>query len=204
MDLRSAKKGKDTVEGTVPNKAVTEEKVTHKIPAPDDNGVLDSPSDLMTESMVLSQYWDYLKKQGITQEDIKSILEAIIINGNVMWTFDLFNKIPVSFQIRPTWVDDIIIERIDRLTKDEEKVSNLRYNNLIAQHNLAASLVSYGNRKFSMKTEKDLDISLEFVKNMSYIVQNALVEKLAAFDRAVAVAVSDWSLRNFTTPRKEN
>ena len=36
---------------------------------------------------------------------------------------------------------------------------------------------------------------------MPYITQNALVNALSLFDKALAVATSDWAVKNFTKPR---
>lgn len=200
MDIRSAKK----LAGTIPPQTQTSSKVRKPIPAPNTNGTLSAPPDDLAEDLVMKQYWEFLKEHDISQEDIKNILDAIVSSGNVNWKFMLFNSVEVEFRIRPAWVDDLIIERIDDLTKDSQKVSNLRYNNLVAEFNLAASMIRMGKEEYTILTPADLDRAITRVTKLSYIVKNALVDKLAAFDRAVAVATSSWALRNFTTPRKED
>ena len=110
---------------------------------------------------------------------------------------------PVEFRVRPSWVDDYILELIDRETADNERVSMMRYNNMVAVCNLAASMTAFKGETYRVETRDDFETARKRIQDMPYIIQNALVNKLAVFDRTIAVATSDWAIKNFTKPRKE-
>ena len=199
MDIRSANKGK----GTIPPKELTPEKHQPPVPEVTENGAAVAPDESFGEDMVIEQYRKFLHENDLSDDDIKDILTALITSGNVTWKFELFNKIPVEFQVRPAWVNDYIMEQIDKMTADDPKLSLVRYNNLMAVCNLAASMTVYNGKPCLIKKTEDFDKALKFVQDMPFIVQNALVNKLAVFDRAIAVATSQWAVRNFTEPRKD-
>ena len=169
----------------------------------DKNGDAVAPSDAFGADAVISQYMSFLKDNDITMEDLENVLSALISAGNVSWKFDLLGSIPAEFQVRSTWVNDYILELVDQETKDDQKVSMLRYNNIIAVCNLAASLTAYKDEVYRIESREDFDKARKRIQDMPYIIQNALVNKLAVFDRAIAVATSDWAIKNFTKPRKE-
>lgn len=200
VDIRKAKRGP----GVVPPKGddITPEKKMAKAPQMDKEEVKLN-ADMFGEDAVIAGYLEYLAESNITEEDIKNVLNALLTSGNVSWKFDLFESIPVELQIRPSWVNDCILEYVDGMTRDNEKVSMVRYNNLIAVSNLAGSLVRYGNETYVIETEKDLELARTRVQKLPYVIQNALVNKLAVFDRTIAVATSDWAIRNFIKPQKE-
>ena len=70
--------------------------------------------------------------------------------------------------------------------------------------NLAASLLRFGDSKFSAEDEESFENNLKFVRRLAFVYRNRLIEKLAVFDRAVTIATSDWALKNFTHPPKED
>ena len=140
---------------------------------------------------------------NITDDDIRDVLECLITSGNVSWRFELFDRIPVEFRVRPSWVDDYILELVDRETADNDRVSMMRYNNLVAVCNLAASMAAFRDETYRVETKEDFEKARKRVQDMPYIIQNALVNKLAVFDRTIAVATSDWAVKNFMRPRKE-
>lgn len=200
MDIRKAKRQKT---GTVPPRSITPEKKVASVPAIDNDGVAVAPMDMYGGDVVIAQYMEFLKENDITEEDITNVLSALITSGNVVWKFELLNQIPVEFQVRKSWLNDHILEVIDEETKGNEKVSMMRYNNMIAVCNLAASMTAYKDEQYRIDTKEDFAKARKRVQDMPYIIQNALVNKLAVFERVVAVAVSEWALKNFTKPRKE-
>ena len=199
MDIRSANKGK----GTVPPKELTPEKHQPPVPEVTESGTTVAPNEEFGEELVIEQYRKFLKENDMNDDDIRDILTTLITSGDVAWSFNLFNKIPVTFHVRPSWVNDYILEQIDRMTADDPKLSLVRYNNLMAVCNLAASMTSYNDKPCIIKKKEDFDRALQAVQDMPFIIQNALVNKLAVFDRAIAVATSQWAVRNFTEPRKD-
>lgn len=202
MDIRNAKR---PAKGTTKSAAVTNETAaTPLTPTVNEDGTLNAPPEDITSDMIMLESWNYLREHDITETDLKNILDSILTTGNVMWDFMLLDRVPVAYKIREAWVDDLIIDKIDSITADKGKVSALRYNNLVAEMNLAASLVRFGDKKLMAKTEDDFNNNLEFVRGLTFIFRNRMIEKLAVFDRAVSMATSDWAIKNFTTPPKAN
>jgi len=162
-----------------------------------------SPLEEFGPESVIKSYLDFLHARNITDDDIRDVLECLITSGNVSWRFELFDRIPVEFRVRPSWVDDYILELVDRETADNDRVSMMRYNNLVAVCNLAASMAAFRDETYRVETKEDFEKARKRVQDMPYIIQNALVNKLAVFDRTIAVATSDWAVKNFMRPRKE-
>ena len=162
-----------------------------------DKGTADYKPSEETNQDVIQDYLKYLEKEEIDKEDIFSVLDSIITTGNVYWTFKLFDRIPVTFKIRPAWVNDLLVRKMDR---DQPRTFN-RFSEMVGMHNLCGSLVDYNGNKFNLETEEDFEKIMEFVKNLPFIIQGHLIKKMAVFDRVVAVATSDWAAQNFTEPQ---
>lgn len=203
MDIRNAKR---PTKGTAPAQMKTdaEPSGTKLTPTVNADGTLNTPPDGIKDDVILRENWEYLKEHDITEQDLKDLLDSILTTGNVSYDFTLFDKIPVTFKIREGWVDDIIIDRIDEITAEKGKVSALRYTNLVAEMNLAASLLRFGDSSFNAVDEDSFNSNLKFVRGLAFVYRNRLIEKLAVFDRAVMIATSNWALKNFTTPPKES
>ena len=153
--------------------------------------------------VIISGYMEYLQKNDITEEDVKNVLDALLTSGNVQWTFTMFGSVPVSFSVRQAWVDDYIFEVLDKLRENGQFVSMVRYNNTVAECNLAASMTQFKDETYTVATREDLEKARERIQKLPYVIQNALVKKLAVFDRVIAVATSDWAVKNFMKPRQE-
>lgn len=200
MDIRSARPPK----GSMPPRNVAPEKPEMRsVDVDEKNEITENEIETYGGDLVVAGYMEYLEKNGISESDIGDILEALIANGSVSWSFELLERIPVEFVLRPAWVDDYITATFDRLAGETARVSNLRCHNIIAECNLAASLARYGETSFVVRSEDDMDAARERVRKMPFIIQNALVRKLAVFDRVMAVAMSDWAVKNFMKPRQE-
>lgn len=200
MDIREAR----TPVGTMPPRNVAP---AHK-PSPsadvDDKGETGVEElDSFGGDIVIKGYMEFLGRNGLGESDVTEAMEVLLTTGSISWAFDLFDRIPVNFIVRPAWVDNYISEIMDRISSESALVSNVRYNNIVAECNLAASLNKYGEKEFVIQGPEDMERAREFVRNLPYIVQNALVRKLAVFDRLLAVATSDWAIKNFMAPRKE-
>lgn len=189
--------------GTSLSETYTQTSPLLRVAETDPNGKA-SVRELNAEDLVVQQYMEFISQHGLTESDVADIQKSILETGNVCWSFDLFDRIPVELVLRKTWIDNEIIKAVDVATSEELRMSQLRFNNLVAEYNLAGSMTRYGDKTFEITDKKSLSDSLEFVHNLPYVIKNTLVNKLAAFERAVALAVSDWALKNFTTPRKES
>lgn len=107
----------------------------------------------------------------------------------------------MRFQVRATWVNDYILKLVDNATQGDAHVSLMRFNSIVALYNLAGSLVQFGDETYYVSQENEFDAAIARVRQMPYITQSALVNALSLFDKALAVATSDWAVKNFTRPR---
>lgn len=197
MDIRAAKRPE---KGTKKPAAVAEEPVVNTTQPMEEGGKLEEAIKKYGDVSIAS-YMKDLEDNGITEADILELLDTLITTGSAAYETELFGRIPVRFQVRPTWVNDHILKLVDDTTKGESQVSLLRFNTLVAMYNLAGSLVQFGKETYTVTKEKDFDKAVTRVKEMPYITQNALVNALSLFDKALAVATSDWAVKNFTKPR---
>lgn len=201
MDIRNATRPS---KGTSTETRLTPVKPTDNTTAPfNEDGTLNVIPESLSNDMIMVESWKYVKENGLTESDLNSLLDSLLTTGNVAWDFKLLNKVPVTFKVRESWVDDMIIERIDDITAHSDKVSALRYNNLIAEMNLAASMIRFQDHTPDLSTKAGFKENLKFVQQLAYIYRNRLVNKLAVFDRAVSIATSDWALKNFMLPLSE-
>ena len=159
MDIRLASRNTGAPcgmkEGTVPPATLTEEKAARPVPEVDGEATIKGPLEEFGPESVISQYLDFLHARNITDDDIRDVLECLITSGNVSWRFELFDRIPVEFRVRPSWVDDYILELIDREAADNERVSLMRYNNMVAVCNLAASMTAFKDETYRVETRED-------------------------------------------------
>lgn len=200
MDIRKAKPPL----GAMPPKNVAQEPEPVSSADANDNGEISVDElDSFGSDLVIKGYLDYLEQNNVYKDDIIEAMDVLLTTGSVSWSFNLFDRIPVNFIVRPAWVDNYITEILDRMASETPIVSRVRYNNIVAECNLAASLAQYGDKNFAIRSAADMGDAREFVRQLPYVVQNALVRKLAVFDRLLAVATSDWAVKNFTKPRQE-
>lgn len=197
MDIRAAKRPE---KGTKKPATVAEEPVVNTTQPLEEGGKLEDAIKKYGDVSIAS-YMKDLEDNGITEADILELLDTLVTTGSAAYETELFGRIPVRFQVRPTWVNDHILKLVDDTTKGESQVSLLRFNTLVAMYNLAGSLVQFGKETYTVTKEKDFDKAVTRVKEMPYITQNALVNALSLFDKALAVATSDWAVKNFTKPR---
>lgn len=200
MDIRKARAPK----GTMPPRHVAPETPKSQHADISEAGIPEiADIDQFGGDLVIKGYMDFLKENDISEDDIKAVQESLLTSGAVSWSFELFNKIPVEFSVRRAWTDDYIAKELDKLSSEVGKVSNVRFSNLVAECNLAASLSLYGEERFRIQGPDDMPKARERVRELAYVVQNALVRKLAVFDRVLAVSTSDWAVQNFINAPKE-
>lgn len=194
LDIRSAKQPA----GATPPQHISEAKSTTRIADINESG--NTVIEDFNGDLVIAGYMEFLEKNGINREDIFLVLESILASGSVVYSFNFLDKIPVKFVARPAWVDQYITKEIDGFSS---RISNATFSNIVGECNLAASMTQYGDETYSINSEADLEKARERVRAMPYMIVASLIKKLAVFDRVLACAMSDWAVKNFTTPRKE-
>lgn len=161
-------------------------------------GQTDSLVDIPLSAV--DDYLEYLKKFDITKEQIFSVLDTLLSKGDVLWSFKLFNKIPVIFHVRPYFINDILFQYLEESPPKTAVV----FNDIVSKHNLAGSLIKYNDNKFLAKDLESFNKTLEFIKGLPFIIVAHLVKQLAIFDRVIGIATSQWAVENFTKPLQEN
>lgn len=162
------------------------------------SNIFNSDETNLTEEDIL-KYLEYFETLGITKTKVFEILDSILTSGQINWNFNLLNKIPVVFRLRPSWVNDELLKILDESTPR----TLVGYTEIISKFNLAGSLKIYNNISIDIKKKEDLENALNFIGELPYIVRAHLIKQLAVFDRVVAIATSDWALENFTLPQQE-
>lgn len=207
MDIRTATRKSSRQEGASSPAAITVPQPADHAAIPEDGPIPQKISEEPTLAdidrygdVTTTNYMAFLKANGITEDDVMQVLDMLITNGSVVWDFKLFDTIPVEFSLRDSWMTTEIIRMVDDECAGRQATMAL-YNNLIAEHNIAASLVTFKNEHYSIKTPDDLREAVKRVRAMPYIFTSALSGKLAVFDRIIAAATSQWAIQNFTRPR---
>lgn len=201
MNIRSAKKG--TQMKGVPTDPIQEKKNTPQQPTDE---APQKTSPLVAEDYggngLVQEYMQFLGDHNVTKEDIFKVLNTIMTTGYLEWDTSINNgRTPLRFRMRPVWAEDLIAKHVDELSADKN-LSMMRFSNALRALNLAASLVLFGDREFDVKDEESFEESFAFINSLPYPVFTAVTTQLAVFDRAVAVAMSDWAMKNFTEPQK--
>lgn len=156
-------------------------------------------SEASTDISTIQEHLDFLKEKGVTEEHLRQVVDTLLVQGSVSWEFTLFGRIPGVFQMRAAWANDELFRRLD----EHPPKTVAFFQHTVATHNLAASLISLGDRRFSGTMRDTFERGLEEVQSLPFPTINALTRELALFDRVILVATSDWGLENFTEPLPE-
>jgi hypothetical protein len=180
---------------TVNPKDQNQDQSTRQQPMPDSAG----PDAMDTTKGDVDAFRADLYESGVTDELLFKILDTIITAGNYTWEFKIFNKIPCTFQIRPDWVRQEVVQVLE--TRSPSTMAG--FTDLLNRYNLAGSLVRLGDTKFTMESPEDHQEVLKHLSSFPFVTINVLITELAKFDKIIAVATSPWALENFTEPQSE-
>ncbi len=202
MNIRTAKKG--TQVKSIPTEPIVEEAKQEAVEKPAPNKVSPLTTEDFGGNALIEEYMRFINDHGITKDDVFQLLDSIMTSGYLEWDTSINKgKTALRFRMRPVWAEDVISKNIDALSADKN-LSMARFSNALRALNLAASLVLFGEREFDVKDEDSFNAALEFIRSLPYPVFAAVTTQLAVFDRAIVVAMSDWAMKNFTEPPKEN
>lgn len=139
---------------------------------------------------------EYIKEEGLTEQDVFTILDSILTSGTVTWTFKLFNRIPVTFKMRPMWVNEMLVKALE----DDQPKTVALFSEVVAKYNMAGSLIQFGDKQYDVSTKDNFYVQLNTIGELSYPIYAILVKQLSLFDRLVSLATSNWAVENFTKP----
>lgn len=135
-------------------------------------------------------YEEKIKKHGITLKKAEEIIDSMVVDGYYEETYPVTKKYTITFRTRVLEDQNRILEKIEALRPNYPSTLN----NLVAQYNLAASMISFKGIDFSKMEFED---RLDWVRRCPESVVRALVLKLNKFDAMIMDVMSDGSIENF-------
>jgi hypothetical protein len=151
------------------------------------------------EHTVIEEYLTFLKSKGIEEDMLYKALDQLLSTGQFLWQFYLLDKIPVVFKVRPSFVNSMVIQEIEK--SNPRTVS--MFQDLININNLAGSLFKYNNTTLDATDASSFAKAKDFTSKLPFVIAQKLVQELTIFDRLIAVATSDYALENFTKLHSE-
>ena len=198
MDIREFNKSK--AQGTaIPGMAQTVANVSQEDTTPVDSKNIESR--LMEEEETPESFIEdtrvELKEKGYEDDLYMAILDELVTKGQYDWDFKLLGKTPCKFRIRPDWVRQLLLKRMET----EAPATLAGFTDTVNRFNLAGSLKQMGDITFNLDNEEAFNEILTHIKSLPFVVVNQLVLHLVTFDKIVSVATSPWALKAFTKPQ---
>ena len=168
-------------------------------PAPNDTPteqILDDIQKSLEQSPEdrLAKYWKELDALGVTRDEAAKVIDQLLFKGVYQEEYRVNNKLTVTFRTRDQRASDRLAEAMDQ----HDPKFNGTLLNLVAQYNLAASLVQYGPHKFEGgTTEEGFTIALDYIKKLPFPVFSILATKLSKFDTKVATIMTEEAVSSF-------
>lgn len=135
-----------------------------------------------------------LKEHGINKEEAFKIIDAMLTQGFYERTYQLTSKTTVTFRTRSFEHQEIVQRAVENESPQYMGTVSL----LMSKYNLASSMTRMGKTKFERGEDgKDYAQAFKFLSKLPYMVFNALIQKLAKFDRLVLTVMDEGALENF-------
>jgi hypothetical protein len=150
---------------------------------------LDDDIDSLESAPELT-YKDRIRKHDITLEKAEEVVDSMIVDGYYEETYALTKKYNVTFRTRTLEDQNRIMERIEVLKPNYPSTLS----NIVAQYNVAASLVQFKEIDFLKLEFKE---KLDWVRKCPDTVVRALALKLNKFDAMIADVMSEGAIENF-------
>jgi hypothetical protein len=200
MDIRNATAPK----GTKQQRTVTPEvSKVKEIQAGDETPVVTKEEVEDYGDEKVAKAMAVVKEAGLTKEDLFVVQDTLITTNNVVWDTEVFGRVKCCFQVRPSWVTNYIMEKLSEKTGANPSMTVGLYNNLLAEYNLAASLMKYGDHTFNYTNVEEFEEVYAAVLEMPYAILAELSQKCLIFDNIILAATSDWAIKNFTKPQQD-
>jgi len=190
--------------GTNKNKKATGTSIPNVVPSiepkvkPEAEAPVEAPVGAQEDSVV-TEMREELSAMGYADTVYFSMLDTLMTGGEYIWDFLLFDRVPCKLRIRPDWVNQL---RVKRMEVDAPKTM-VRFADMLNRYNLAGAIVQYGDGRFELENEEALTEILEHLGKLPFVVINALITELVKFDKITTVAMSPWAIKNFIKPQSE-
>lgn len=151
----------------------------------------DNPSG--DEKDIIDLYYEYIKAQGLDDADIKATQLQLLENRSVNFEVNILKKIKVVFTTKPTWSNDIIVEKASKINN----ISVAAYNNIVSKVNTVCSLVHVDGYNIPELTRDTFEERERIIDSIPAFIFEKIVTELITFERLIAVATSDKYLETF-------
>lgn len=139
------------------------------------------------------KYLEELAEEGTSLEEAQAIVEGIITKFVYTEVVPVTKTLSITLQTRPV----VTNKRLNQVIGTEKPQSDASYLNILAQINLASSLLSYGSDTFDPSTEEGFMEAFDFVERLPQPIFVLLVEKLNRFDRKINLVMREGCIENF-------
>jgi hypothetical protein len=138
-----------------------------------------------------------LASVGLTLAQARAIMEEILLNNYYKETCHI-QSLPVILRTR-SYYDTV---RLHRFMTAENPVYQASIQDIIARHNLAASLAQYGDRIFDFpddekEAEKAFDVRMKFVETRNALIVGRLMKLVYDFDHKMEKVFADGAPQDF-------
>ncbi len=164
-------------------KEQTMEEVTDEI------SELESDIEKVREAPELT-YEERLGKHGVSRADAEKIVDAMMVKGEYRKTYAITSKYSITFKTR-------LMEDQNRAL-DVIEIKGPQYpatvGNIVAEQNLAASIVMFRDIDFK---DKDIKARVKWVQKLPDTVARILANKLSKFDQMIMDVLDEGAIENF-------
>lgn len=142
---------------------------------------------------LMEQYEKDLEEHDVSLDQAREIVDSIITN--LFWEEDvtLTKKLNIAFRTRTAKATLRLNEALKSLTPQHEH----GYFTIVAQTNLASSLVKYGDTELDPESKEGFELSLAFVNRLPQPLFQLLIEKLGKFDQKINAVMKEGCITNF-------
>lgn len=142
-------------------------------------------------------YEEGLASVGLDLAQARAIMEEILVNNMYKETFYI-QSLPVVLRTR-SYHDTV---RLHRFLTAENPAYQASIQDVIARHNLAASLAKYGDKEFDFPddekaAEEAFDKRMTFVETRNALVVGRLMKLVYDFDNKLAKVFADGAPQDF-------
>jgi hypothetical protein len=141
-----------------------------------------------------------LETAKLTEEEADAIIDEMISRGFYEKEYTLFRgRLVVRFRSRDGQALERIARALDSVRTNDERV----HSQIISRFNLASSLATYGDKKFTKpSTDEEFIERLKFVDSRPSAVLSQIYVALNNFDAQVFAALNEGAEMGFSQPRR--
>lgn len=140
------------------------------------------------------QYKSRLKEADITLEEAREIIDCVMVQLRP-WRESLELGMGVNVTFKTRMPADI--ERLRSILEKRSPKYQSTREFMSAKHNIAASLVRYGDHEFDHETEEGLKETIKWLRKIPVPVFTQLQQKLYEFDQKMNLVFSPGYTENF-------